>query len=126
MSQVSFFFYAQVFGTFWLILLKTFFSGWADLGILSRTQLLWILYLSLIGSLVGYSLYFFALRSIQAPAASVVSSIEIVTAFALSAVALKSPPASFEIFGGLLIMAAIAIVSCETSLRKSPRIIPPG
>lgn len=126
MSQVSFFFYAQVFGTFWLVLIKTFFSGWADLEILSRTQLLWILYLSLIGSFVGYTLYFFALRSIQAPAASVVSSIEIVAAFVLSAVALKRPPAFFEIFGGLLIMTAIAIASWETFLHKSSANVPPG
>ncbi|MFP4481753.1 MAG: DMT family transporter [Thermovirgaceae bacterium] len=124
MSQLSFFFYAQVFGTFWLLLLKTFSSGWADLVLLTRVQLLWILYLSLIGSFIGYSLYFFALRSIQAPAASVVSSIEIVTAFALSAIALKSPPASFEILGGLMIVAAIAVVSCESSRRN--RTIPPG
>lgn len=118
MSQVTFFLYIQIFGALWLILFKTLSTGWSDIPVLSAAQAWWIMYLGLIGSSVGYSLYYFGLRYIQAPVASVVSSVEIVTAFLLAALALKSPPAPLEVTGGILIMTAISIASRETSRRK--------
>ncbi|HBG14844.1 MAG TPA: hypothetical protein DDW96_05950, partial [Synergistaceae bacterium] len=83
--QTTLFFYMQVFGLAWLSLLKTFTTGWGDMVFITAAQMVWILYVGLVGSMIGYSVYFYGLRTIQASTASIVSSIEIVTAFTLSA-----------------------------------------
>lgn len=110
-SQPTLFFYLQVFGLAWLMLLKTFTAGWGDLSSITAAQMVWIMYVGLVGSMLGYSIYFLGLRTIPASTASIVSSIEIVTAFALSALLLGQPPAPREIAGAVLIAGAIILVS---------------
>lgn len=112
--QPTLFFYIQVFGLVWLFLIKTFWTGWEHPSLLSMQQVGWILYVGLIGSLLGYSLYFYSLRTIQASTASIASSIEIVTAFALSSIMLGQPPAFREMAGAFLIIMAIILVSRES------------
>ncbi len=109
--QPTLFFYMQVFGVFWLALVKTFGTGWAGFLNLSIPQAGLILYVGLVGSLLGYSIYFYGLRTIQASTASIVSSIEIVTAFSLSSMLLGQPPSAREIAGAFLIITAIFLVS---------------
>lgn len=113
--QPTLFFYLQVFGLMWLALIKTVGTGWGNLFLLSGEQIGWILYVGLIGSLLGYSIYFYSLRTIQASTASIVSSIEIVTAFALSAIMLGQPPVLKEIAGAFIIIMAIILVSQKTA-----------
>jgi len=110
-SQATLFFYLQFFGLSWLSLLKTFTAGWGDLPLITTAQLLWIMYVGLGGGMLGYSIYFYGLRTLPASTASIVSSIEIVTAFTLSAVLLRQPPAPREVAGAALIVLAIVLVS---------------
>lgn len=110
-SQTTLFFYLQFFGLCWLILLKTFAAGWGDLPSITTAQLLWIMYVGLGGGMLGYSIYFYGLRTLPASTASIVSSIEIVTAFTLSALLLRQPPTLREIAGAVLIVLAIVLVS---------------
>jgi len=110
-SQPTLFFYLQVCGLAWLLLLKTFTIGWVDLSSITMAQMKWIMYVGLVGSMLGYSIYFFGLRTIPASTASIVSSIEIVTAFTLSALLLGQPPAPREVAGAALIILAIMLVS---------------
>lgn len=117
-NQTALFFYIQFFGIFWMAFIKTLASGWADIPTLQWEQLKWILHISLIGSLIGYSLYFIGLRRVNATTASIVSCIEIVTAMSLSALFLAQPPIITEVIGGILIIMAICIVSSEKSLKK--------
>ena len=117
-NQTALFFYIQFFGIFWMAFIKTFASGWADIPTLQWEQLKWILHISLIGSLIGYSLYFIGLRRVNATTASIVSCIEIVTAMSLSALFLNQPPMITEVIGGILIIMAICIVSSEKTLKK--------
>lgn len=113
-SQPTLFFYIQFFGVGWLALVKSFGTGWSDLLTLSAPEFGWILFVGLVGSLLGYSIYFYGLRTIQASTASIVSSIEIVTAILLSSILLGQHPALKEIAGALLIILAIIFVSRET------------
>lgn len=112
--QPTLFFYIQFFGVGWLALVKSFGTGWGDLLTLSAPEFGWILFVGLVGSLLGYSIYFYGLRTIQASTASIVSSIEIVTAILLSSILLGQHPAPREIAGALLIIMAIVFVSRET------------
>ncbi|MDO9509343.1 MAG: DMT family transporter [Thermovirgaceae bacterium] len=116
--QPTLFFYIQAFGLVWLSIVKTFGTGWGNILLLSLQQVGLILYVGLIGSLLGYSIYFYSLRTIQASTASIVSSIEIVTAFALSAIMFGQPPALQEMVGAMLIILAIVLVSRK---KKNPR-----
>ena len=109
--QATLFFYLQFFGLGWLFLLKTITAGWGDLPSITTAQLLWIMYVGLGGGMLGYSIYFYGLRTLPASTASIVSSIEIVTAFTLSAVLLGQPTASREVVGAVLIVLAIVLVS---------------
>ncbi len=111
--QPTLFFYIQFFGVGWLALVKSFGTGWSDLLTLSAPEFGWILFVGLVGSLLGYSIYFYGLRTIQASTASIVSSIEIVTAILLSSIILGQHPAPKEIVGALLIIMAIVFVSRE-------------
>lgn len=112
-NQTALFFYIQFFGIFWMAFIKTVSSGWGDVSTLQWDQLKWILHISLVGSLIGYSLYFIGLRRINATTASIVSCIEIVTAMCLSAIFLDQPPMPNEVIGAFLIIMAICIVSGE-------------
>lgn len=109
--QPTLFFYMQVFGLIWLAIVKSFGTGWGGFLNLSFLQVGWILYVGLVGSLLGYSIYFYSLRTIQASTASIVSSIEIVTAFSLSSILLGQPPSGREMAGAFLIIMAIILVS---------------
>ncbi|MEA3508107.1 MAG: DMT family transporter [Synergistota bacterium] len=124
-SQPTLFCYVQIIAVAWLALIKTASTGWADLPALSMEQLGWILYIGLFASMFSYSMYFYSLRTIQAPTASVVSSIEIVTAFSLSALLLSRPPAPREIVGAVLIIMAI-ILAAMGETRKQAKGRPPA
>jgi len=116
-SQPTLFVYVQIIGVFWLGLIKTLSTGWGDLPTLSAEQFGWILYVGLFASMFSYSIYFYSLRTIQAPTASIVSSIEIVTAFSLSALLLSLPPAPQEILGAALIIVAIILAAMGETRR---------
>jgi len=116
-SQPSLFFYFQLFAVAWLALVKTLSTGWGDISTLTIPQVEWILYVGFIGSMFGYSLYFYSLRTIQASTASIVSSIEIVTAFFLSSIMFGQPPALREMAGAFLIIMAIILVSRTSPAR---------
>ncbi len=121
--QTTLFFYIQASGLLWLAAVKSVVSGWEGSFVLSGQQILLISYVALIGSLVGYSLYFYSLRTVQASTASIVSSIEIVTAFVLSSILLGQPPLVNEIAGAALIVLAIVLVGRSTGIPEPERSI---
>ncbi|HAK40631.1 MAG TPA: DMT family transporter [Synergistales bacterium] len=122
--QTTLFFYMQVFGLAWLSLLKTFTTGWDDMLFITAAQMGWILYVGLVGSMIGYSIYFYGLRTIQASTASIVSSIEIVTAFTLSAVLLGLPPTAREMAGAAFIIMAVVLVSRSGNRPRTGELLP--
>jgi len=119
-KQGTLFFYIQFFGIFWMVIIKSLTTGWADLPTLQWNQLIWIIHISLIGSLMGYSLYFIGLQKVTAATASIVSCIEIVTAMSLSAIFLHQPPLPREILGGIFIIMAILMVSRKRARPSIP------
>lgn len=119
-KQPALFFYIQFFGIFWMLLIKSLTTGWSDLPTLRWEQLIWVLHISLIGSLLGYSLYFIGLRKVTAATASIVSCIEIITAMSLSAIFLHQPPYPGEIIGGIFIILAIIMVSRKKARQTVP------
>jgi drug/metabolite transporter (DMT)-like permease len=111
LDQTTLFFYLPCFGILWMGLAKSITSGWGDILYLNPAQLIWILHISIVGSLLGYALYFIGLQRVTATTASIVTCFEIITAMVLSSVLLKQPPMMNEVFGAAMIIIAILMVS---------------
>lgn len=112
--QGTLFVYGMLFGAVVMGLGKTVSTGWKDLASLSRAQAGWILYLSLIATLLGYASFYLGLRHVTAATAGVIGTVELVTAFALSFFVLNQPVTLNELAAAALIIFSITLVS----LRK--------
>lgn len=112
--QGTLFVYGMIFGAVILGLGKTFSTGWYDLALLNLEQIGWILYLSLIATLMGYASFYIGLRHVTAATAGVIGTAELVTAFALSYFVMNQSVTLNELTAAVLIIFSIALVS----LRK--------
>ncbi len=110
-SQGTLFVYGMIFGAVIMGLGKTFSTGWGDLASLSRGQVGWILYLSLVATLVGYASFYIGLRHVTAATAGVIGTVELVTAFALSFFIMGQSVTLNELAAATLIIFSIALVS---------------
>lgn len=86
-------------------------GGWRAVGTLTTTQWGWILFLSLICSVAGYFLYNHALSVLEAGKAATWVYIEVPVALFLGALILAEPITLPSIAGGLIIAAAVVVVS---------------
>ncbi|WP_281745670.1 DMT family transporter [Thermanaerovibrio acidaminovorans] len=112
--QGTLFVYGMLFGAVIMGTGKGISSGWGDLARLGLGQVGWILYLSLVATLVGYGAFYLGLRHVTAATAGVIGTVELVTAFALSRFVLGQPVGLNELAAGTLIILSISLVS----LRK--------
>jgi drug/metabolite transporter (DMT)-like permease len=120
LDQTTLFFYLPCFGIFWMGFAKSIITGWHDVLYLSSGQILWILHISIVGSLLGYALYFIGLQRVTATTASIVTCFEIITAMVLSSVLLKQPPMTNEVIGATMIIIAILMVSGKRKESGQP------
>ena len=101
--------YAQLFGFLWLALYKSLTSGWGDIAAIAPGSWLLLCYMGFVSTLMGYGAYNLGLRYIEAATASMLASFEMVTAVALAALFLGTPPTAGEIVGCIVILAALVL-----------------
>ncbi len=118
-AQGTLFVYGMLFGAAIMGLGKTFSTGWQDLASLNRAQIGWILYLSLIATLVGYASFFIGLRHVTAATAGVIGTVELVTAFALSFFVMNQSVTLNELAAAALIIFSIVLVSFRKGVSCS-------
>jgi drug/metabolite transporter (DMT)-like permease len=109
MPTETLFSYAHLFGFVWLVLWKSAAGGWADLAGVSPASWLLLVYIGFVATLMGYGAYNLGLRYISAATASMLASIEMITAVILAALVLGNVPTRGEVAGCLVILAALAL-----------------
>ncbi|MDY3867975.1 MAG: DMT family transporter [Pyramidobacter sp.] len=110
-SGLGTFVYSNAFGIFWSGLYKTLTIGWSDIP--SLTPYAWQLIVSatLLTCVLGYLLYYRALKTITAPMANLLTSTEIPAAVIMTSLAIHSMPSVPEMLGCAFIFSAIALES---------------
>ncbi len=109
MSQGTFFLYFHVFALLSLAVVALFTGSFSHMMAFSPEQWSGALTVGVIGTLMGYALYFMALRDISASLGSGVATIELIATLALSALLLGQPPTLWEVLGGGVIVAGIVL-----------------
>ncbi|MCF7934766.1 MAG: DMT family transporter [Synergistales bacterium] len=118
LTMPSLFLYGLLFGTISLGIGKTLSMGWQDVMTgFSAPQWGWLLFTCLVGSLLGYALFFLGLHRISASSAGVVGTVEVVVAVVLAAVLQGTAPVPSECAGAALIIGSILIVSLKGEKR---------
>ena len=111
MSGLGTFVYSNFFGIFWSSLYKTFTIGWSDVPGLSLYEWQLIATPTVLTCVVGYLLYYRALKYITAPMANLLASTEILVAVLMTSLAIKSMPTAPQMLGCALIFGAIVLES---------------
>lgn len=117
-NNMGLLFFAHLFGGAILALGKTALTGWADLANCTIPFFLLIAFQAVTGSLFAFGCFYTALKLIPAATVSLLCTLEIVVAIALSAVMIAVAPTLHEVAGCGLIIAAIV---CTTLEGKSER-----
>lgn len=115
-SNMGLLLFAHLFGGAILALGKTALVGWTDLANCTIPFFLLIAFQAVTGSLFAFGCFYMALKLIPAATVSLLCTLEIVVAIALSAVMLTAAPTLHEVTGCGLIIAAIV---CTTLRGKS-------
>ena len=110
-SGLGTFVYSNFFGIFWSSLYKTFTIGWSDVPGLSLYEWQLIATPTVLTCVVGYLLYYRALKYITAPMANLLASTEILVAVLMTSLAIKSMPTAPQMLGCALIFGAIVLES---------------
>ncbi len=118
-STMGLLFYSHLFGSFWIGLYKTVTVGWSDLGTIAPGHWALIAATVLVVSVMGYGVYYGALRRVSATVAGLMASVEIVFGVAFASVATKSWPTIQEITGCALIFGALFVTSWGQRRRVS-------
>ena len=104
-------FFGHLIGGIVLIALKSFFIGWNDLNNFTYWYFTILLLQAFSGSLIAYGLFYSALKIIPAATVSLLCSLEMVIAVILTAMILGIIPSIQEIFGCVIIILAIVLVT---------------
>ena len=102
-------FFTHTFGFFILLLGKSVFIGWADIANFTPFLFSILLLQAISGSLIAYGLFYSALKYIPAATVSLLCTLEMVLAVALTAVTLGTVPTLREVVGCAVIISAIVI-----------------
>ncbi len=102
-------FYSHLTGALMLIAIRSLAEGWPDLALITPEIFLYMQYPAIFAALVGYGLLFSALRCISAPLASMICTMEIVFAAALTPLIAGEVPPLHEIAGCAVIAGAVVV-----------------
>ncbi len=90
----------------------------------SRIQWVWILYIAFFGTLVPFGLYLKGVNCIRAARAGITATLEPISAGILSAVFLNEILSGLQIFGGVLVIAAVVLLQLKQEYdEKAPAVI---
>ena len=92
-----------------MLLGKSVFIGWADIANFTPFLFSILLLQAISGSLIAYGLFYSALKYIPAATVSLLCTLEMVLAVALTAVTLGTVPTLREVVGCAVIISAIVI-----------------
>ncbi|MDL2298748.1 DMT family transporter [Synergistaceae bacterium OttesenSCG-928-D05] len=112
-DQIVLLFYGHLFGAIMLLVGKTFFMGWSDLANITPQVFMLMNVQSLAGSLFAFGCFYTALKYIPAATVSLLCTLEIVTAVALTALLLSIIPTAREVFGCAVIMLAVVFATVK-------------
>lgn len=104
-------FFIHLFGGVILIGGKSALSGWGDLALITPTVFVLMMYAALGAGLLGFGCMFNALKYIPASLVSLICTLELVFALAITPFALGQYPTGYELAGCAVIMAAVAAAS---------------
>ena len=99
-----------------VILLPSYFL--TDLSQLPE-QIYWVLLLALVTTAIGHTWFIYSFRNFSVTSASFISSLQPVYGILIGMLFLKEYPAASTIFGGLLILASVALESLN-SFKSDP------
>lgn len=114
-------FFVHLFGGIMLILGKSALAGWGDLAGLSSRVFALMQYPAIASGLLGFACLFASLRYISATTMSLICSLEIVVALAVTPLLLGGNSTIQELGGSAVIMIAVA---CSTLGRRVPAALP--
>lgn len=110
-------FFSNAVGIVLLFAFKTLWYGWGDLANFTLPLFSLMTLQAFTGSLVAYGVFFAALKCIPAAMASLLCTMEIVVAVALTAVFVHQIPSVHEVIGCALILVAIACTAVQARRR---------
>ena len=110
-TGIGILFYTHLFGSLWMLPIKTLSTGWGDIPQMTGSQVFLIAVIVLFASLAGYSTFYAALRYIPAPTVSLLTSGEVPAAVITTSALTHSWPTLPAIVGCVLILSAIALSS---------------
>ena len=102
-------FYSHLLGALMLAAIRTCAEGWPDLANMTPRIFLYMQYPATFAALVGYGLLFSALRRISASLASMICTMEIVFAAALTPLIIGEVPPLHELAGCAVIAGAVLL-----------------
>ena len=114
-------FYAQLIGAVALTVIRSATVGWGDVANFTPRLFLYLQYPSVVSSLIGYGLLFSSLKYISAPLASMICTMEIVFAAALTTLIIHEVPPQNELIGSAVIAFAVifSILSDRSEKREN-------
>ena len=121
MTRWAFFFYSHLCSILWIGLYITFTGQWGEFAGVTLYIAMLIVVPTVMGCLIGYGLYYTSLQYVTASVASLMTSLEILSGVALTALAEHVAPSLPEIIGCVCIFAAIALVSLSRLHVGHPR-----
>lgn len=83
-------------------------------------QISWIIFLALVTTTIGHTWFIYSFRNFSVTSASFISSLQPVYGILIGMFFLKEYPAASTIFGGLLILASVALESLNT-FKSAPQ-----
>lgn len=110
-------FWSNVIGGAMLIIGTSALVGWDDVANITPTLVPYIAYPVIANGLVGFALLYSSMRYIPATLASLLCTLELVSAIALMPLIMGSSPSVHEAIGAALIFAAVAV----STIGKLPR-----
>lgn len=101
-------FFSNAVGFLILFAFKTKWYGWDDVANFNATRFCLMNFQAFTGSFIAYGVFFAALKYVPAAMASLLCTMEIVVAVALTAIFVHQIPSVHEVLGCALILVAIA------------------
>ena len=120
-SRWAFFFYSHLCAIFWIGLYITLAGEWGEFAEITPQVAALIVVPTILGCLIGYTLYYTSLLYVPASVTSLMGSLEIVSGVALTAIFMGATPTLPELTGCVCIFAAIALVSLSRLHVGHPR-----
>lgn len=121
MAQETFFLYFHLMALLSMAVLGALTGAFSDILRFSSAQWWGTLVIGFVGSLMGYGVFFLALRKVSASLGSGVATTELVVTLALSAVILGQSPSTWEILGSLVIVIGIGLGVVGEKLKGTSR-----